>query len=99
VTDRREVAARAGRVLVDWIPNSPRALTVVPYSMRATDVPSISTPIRWEEVEAAAADARADGLRFTPPQVLERAGTAGDLFRPVLDLEQTLSSFRALRLG
>jgi DNA primase len=28
--------------------------------MRATDVPSVSTPVGWEEVEAAAADARAD---------------------------------------
>jgi bifunctional non-homologous end joining protein LigD len=99
VTDRRELASRTGRVLVDWIPNGPRALTVVPDSMRAGDLPTVSTPVRWEEVEAAARNDRADGMRFTPAQVLERTGAAGDLFRPVLELEQTLPYFRALRLG
>jgi bifunctional non-homologous end joining protein LigD len=67
--------------------------------MRAGDLPSVSTPVRWEEVEAAARDDRADGMRLTPAQVLERTGAAGDLFRPVLELEQPLPFFRALRLG
>jgi bifunctional non-homologous end joining protein LigD len=89
VTDRRDLPARAGRVLVDWVPNSARALTVAPYSLRATDVPSVSTPVDWEEVEAAAAGHN-DALRFGPARVLDRISGMGDLFRPVLELNQVL---------
>jgi bifunctional non-homologous end joining protein LigD len=88
VTDRRDPSSRVRRVLVDWIPNSPRALTVAPYSLRATDVPYASTPVTWDEVEAASTGA--DGLRFGPREVIERARDAGDLFRPVLELKQRL---------
>lgn len=88
VTDRRETSLRVGRVLVDWIPNSPRALTVTPYSLRAADLPSVSTPVGWEEVEAGASGVGT--LRFSPRDVLERTQARGDLFRPVLELPQRL---------
>jgi bifunctional non-homologous end joining protein LigD len=90
VTDRRERTARTGRVLVDWIPNSPRALTVAPYSLRATDLPSVSTPVHWEEVEETAVDADKRRLRLVPADVLERARARYDPFRPVLELKQRL---------
>jgi bifunctional non-homologous end joining protein LigD len=92
VTDRRDRVARQGRVLVDWLPNGPRALTVTPYSLRAADSPVVSAPVSWEEVERAGASGRAEGLRFGPSETLERARLAGDLFRPVLELEQHLPS-------
>ena len=88
VTDTRATATRARRVLVDWIPNSPRALTVTPYSLRAADAPYVSSPVGWEEVEAAADGVH--GLRFEPHDVLERVHNKGDLFRPVLELRQRL---------
>jgi bifunctional non-homologous end joining protein LigD len=75
-------------VLVDWIPNSPRALTVTPYSLRAAHAPYVSSPVGWEEVEAAADGVH--GLRFEPHDVLERVHNKGDLFRPVLELRQRL---------
>jgi len=91
VTESRDPSRRARRVLVDWIPNSSRALTVVPYSLRAADTPRVSTPISWDEVEAAASgDADGDDLGFDPGRVLERARGRGDLFRPVLALRQRL---------
>ena len=90
VTERRETASRAGRVLIDWIPNSPRSLTVTPYSLRAADLPAVSTPVGWEEVEAAASVRGDDRMRFGPEDVLERARVKGDLFRAVLDVPQTL---------
>ena len=90
VTDKRAASSRDGRVLIDWIPNSPRALTVAPYSLSAADAPSIATPIGWDEVEAAAPGNADDELRFDPHQVLERAAEIGDLFRPLLEPEQRL---------
>jgi bifunctional non-homologous end joining protein LigD len=90
VTDRRELSGRVGRVLIDWVPNSARALTVTPYSLRAADVPSVSTPVGWDEVEAAAARAGDEALRFGPREVVERVRADGDPFRPVLELRQRL---------
>jgi bifunctional non-homologous end joining protein LigD len=90
VTERREMSSRAGRVLIDWIPNGPRSLTVTPYSLRAADVPSVSTPVAWHEVEAATSGTASEGMTFSPRDVLERASAVGDLFRPVLELPQRL---------
>jgi bifunctional non-homologous end joining protein LigD len=86
ITDRRERARRGGRVLIDWMPNAPRALTVVPYSLRAADHPSVSAPLQWAEVEAGDA-AR---LRLAPGAVVERGRRLGDLFAPVLEGGQHL---------
>jgi bifunctional non-homologous end joining protein LigD len=94
VTERRELSRRARRVLIDWIPNSPRSLTITPYSLRAADVPSVSTPVGWDEVEAAASVNGDDRMRFGPEDVVERARTEGDLFRAVLELRQTLPGRR-----
>jgi bifunctional non-homologous end joining protein LigD len=92
VTTGREISSRTGRVLIDWIPNSPRSLTVTPYSLRAADLPSVSTPVGWDEVESAASGNSDEGLSFSPREVLERASVLGDLFRPVLELPQHLQA-------
>jgi bifunctional non-homologous end joining protein LigD len=81
---------RGGKVLVDWSQNSRHKTTVCAYSLRARERPTVSTPLSWEEVEAAAADGSADGLRFEAADVLERVERLGDLFAPALTLEQTL---------
>jgi bifunctional non-homologous end joining protein LigD len=90
VTAGREISSRAGRVLIDWIPNGPRSLTVTPYSLRAADLPSVSTPVGWDEVEAAASGDGEERLTFSPRDVLERASAMGDLFHAVLELPQRL---------
>jgi bifunctional non-homologous end joining protein LigD len=90
VTGRRDRALRSGRVLVDWLPNGPRALTVVPYSLRATDLPAASTPVDWEEIEREASGPGGNALRFSPADVLERSKDGRDPFRPVLRLQQRL---------
>jgi bifunctional non-homologous end joining protein LigD len=55
VLDRMVRSARAGKVLIDVRQNSPRLTTIVPWSLRAAACPTVSTPLRWEEVEAACA--------------------------------------------
>lgn len=76
---------RAGRVLIDWAQNSERRSFAAPYSLRAADVPSVSAPLRWEEVESGS-----DGLRFGPEQTLARVERLGDLFAPALTTVQRL---------
>ncbi len=80
-------AKRTGRVLVDWSQNSAAKTTVSVYSLRARPRPTVSTPVRWSEVEAAAAG---EALSFEAEQVIERVERHGDLFAPVLNLQQTL---------
>jgi bifunctional non-homologous end joining protein LigD len=61
--------------------------TVCVYSLRARERPTVSTPITWEEVEAARDP---EDLRFESHEVLERVERHGDLYEPVLKLEQRL---------
>jgi bifunctional non-homologous end joining protein LigD len=89
VSDMKK-ALRHGRVLVDWSQNDRHKTTVCVYSLRAMERPAVSTPLRWEEVEAAAAGGDPESLAFTSADVLERVGAHGDLFAPVVELEQEL---------
>ena len=87
-----EVAARVGDggVRIDWRQNHPRRSTIAPYSLRAATRPAVSTPLTWEEVEAAVALERTEPLRFTADDVVARLADHADAFRPVLELEQRL---------
>ena len=78
---------RRGKVLIDWSQNSRHKTTVCAYSLRARPHPTVSTPVTWQEVEAAA-----DGsaLSFEATDVLARVGELGDLFAPTATLEQQL---------
>lgn len=79
---------RPGKVFVDWSQNNRHKTTVAVYSLRAREHPTVSTPVDWDEV-AAAAEGRTD-LRFEASDVLARVAEHGDLFAPVLELEQPL---------
>jgi bifunctional non-homologous end joining protein LigD len=82
---------RVGKVLVDWSQNDESKTTSGVYSLRAREHPTVSTPVTWDEVESGVDDP--DAIRFTTDDVLERVAAHGDLFRPTLDLEQTLPTF------
>ncbi|MGH9102208.1 MAG: non-homologous end-joining DNA ligase [Acidimicrobiales bacterium] len=77
-------SARTGRVLVDWSQNHTAKTTVAVYSLRARPSPTVSTPLRWEEVTAVAEGAAPETLRFVAPEALRRVSQEGDLFAPVL---------------
>jgi bifunctional non-homologous end joining protein LigD len=74
VVSRMAKALRPGKVLVDWSQNNTAKTTVAPYSLRAAEQPTVSTPVTWAEVESGRP------LRFTAAQVLERYEADGDLF-------------------
>lgn len=81
---------RAGRVLIDWSQNDRVKTTVAVYSLRARPEPQVSTPVTWEEVDAALRSQRAEQLTFTAPAVLARVADHGDRFAPVLTRRQEL---------
>ncbi|MER6574757.1 non-homologous end-joining DNA ligase [Nonomuraea sp. NPDC001023] len=69
--------ARPGKVFIDWSQNNPAKTTVAPYSLRARERPTVSTPLLWKEVEDCA---HPEDLVFTAPDVLARVEKHGDLF-------------------
>ena len=89
VSDMRK-SLRTGKVLVDWSQNDEHKTTVNVYSLRARERPTVSTPLRWEEVEAVLESRDPEELAFTSDDVLARVAEVGDLFAPVVELEQEL---------
>ena len=81
---------RVGKVFVDWSQNDEHKTTVSVYSLRAREHPTVSTPVKWEEVEQALKKKDANLLVFEAGQVLDRVQKMGDLFEPVLKLKQKL---------
>ena len=81
---------RTGKVLVDWSQNDEHKTTVNVYSLRARERPTVSTPLRWDKVEAVRDSGDAEELDFTSDHVLARVAEHGDLFIPVIELEQEL---------
>jgi bifunctional non-homologous end joining protein LigD len=80
VVSRMTKSLRTGKVLIDWSQNNGSKTTVAPYSLRAREHPTVSTPVTWDEV-AACHDVR--DLFFTAPDVLARVEAHGDLFAPL----------------
>jgi bifunctional non-homologous end joining protein LigD len=92
IVSRQTKARREGKVLIDWSQNDRNKTTVCAYSLRASERPTVSTPLEWDEVSAALESGDADALRFEAGAVLERVAERGDLFAPVLSLGQKLPS-------
>lgn len=90
VLSRMTKSLREGKVFVDWSQNTSSKTTVAVYSLRARERPTVSTPITWDEVSDALDAGDPDCLRFESADVLERVERHGDLFSPVLELEQEL---------
>jgi bifunctional non-homologous end joining protein LigD len=81
---------RHGKVLVDWSQNDEHKTTVNVYSLRARERPTVSTPLEWDEVEGVLESRDPESLAFTSAEVLARVREHGDLFAPVVELEQEL---------
>lgn len=90
VVARMTKSARTGRVFVDWSQNDKRKTTVNVYSLRAQPEPTVSTPVTWDEIEAAREAGDSATLRFRADAVLARLRRDGDLFAPVAELVQEL---------
>jgi bifunctional non-homologous end joining protein LigD len=88
VTTVMAKAERPGKVFIDWSQNAHHKTTIAPYSLRAREHPTVSTPVTWDDVEECAAEGTA--LRFESTDVLARVDQLGDLFAPVLTVEQRL---------
>lgn len=87
---------RVGKILVDWSQNDEHKTTISVYSLRARERPTISTPLKWDEVERVLAKKDPKLVVFEAEQVLSRVEKMGDLFEPVLKLKQKLPDLQDL---
>jgi bifunctional non-homologous end joining protein LigD len=90
VVSKMKKVEREGKVFVDWSQNHRSKTTICVYSLRARERPTASTPLTWEEVESTAESGDGSALVFEAGDVLERVERHGDLFAPVLELQQDL---------
>jgi bifunctional non-homologous end joining protein LigD len=91
----RSIAARNGKMYLDFLQNRPGATIAGPYSLRPKPGATISMPLSWEEVKP--------GLtiqHFNIRNAIGRFKETGDLFRGVLgegiDLEKTLKKTQSV---
>jgi bifunctional non-homologous end joining protein LigD len=87
----RSIAARKGKMYLDFLQNRPGATIAGPYSLRPKPGATVSTPLSWDEVKP--------GLtiqHFNIHNAIDRFKETGDLFKGVLgegiDLEKTLKN-------
>jgi bifunctional non-homologous end joining protein LigD len=67
---------RPGKIYLDWSQNNAAKTTVAAYSLRARPLPTVSTPVSWDEV---ASCTHPEDLRFLAADVLDRVARDGDL--------------------
>jgi bifunctional non-homologous end joining protein LigD len=84
IVSQQRKELRRGKVLIDWSQNDEHKTTVCVYSLRARERPTVSTPVEWSELEDP------EALVFEAGDVLERVAEHGDLFAPVVELQQEL---------
>ena len=96
VVSRMQKELRKGKVLIEWSQNDEHKTTVNVYSLRAKATPTVSTPLRWSEVESVAKKGDPGRLVFDSEAVLKRVKKHGDLFEPLLTLKQRLPTPRKL---
>jgi bifunctional non-homologous end joining protein LigD len=77
-----ELAAEldAPGINIDCAQNHPRRSLAAAYSLRAGDVPHVSTPVTWQEIRDAVASGNDSTLVFTADDVPPRIAAFGDLW-------------------
>jgi bifunctional non-homologous end joining protein LigD len=78
VTVEMAKAERKGKVFVDWSQNDRHKTTVCAYSLRIAERPAVSTPVSWDEIEAALETGDRGALTFEAPAVLDRVAADPD---------------------
>jgi bifunctional non-homologous end joining protein LigD len=94
VVSQMKKELRGGKVFIDWSQNDDHKTTVNVYSLRAKQQPTVSTPLLWDEVEEILERADPEWPVFTSDEALARVDEHGDLFEPVLELEQELPELK-----
>jgi bifunctional non-homologous end joining protein LigD len=80
------VAQRTGKIRIDYTQNIINKTLAAAYSLRPAPGAPASTPITWEELD----DPELRPDRWTIRTIGRRVAEVGDLFKPLLEIEQDL---------
>lgn len=69
---------RGEKLYIDYVQQAPGKTLPAPYSVRARVLPTVSTPVTWEEIEKGFTPEE-----FTMDQIPKRLNEKGDLFAPL----------------
>jgi bifunctional non-homologous end joining protein LigD len=90
VTARMAKKERNAKVFINWSQNDAAKTMVCVYSLRAREIPTVSFPLEWRELENPAGLGDPEGFQITHSEALRRVEEKGDLFLEVLVKEQKL---------
>jgi len=90
VTAKMAKEARKGRVFINWSQNDSSLTMICVYSLRAREMPYVSFPFDWGELERLAGAGDPEKLHILESEALRRAEEAGDLFQEMLTKQQKL---------
>ncbi|WP_117214501.1 non-homologous end-joining DNA ligase [Allorhizocola rhizosphaerae] len=71
ITDQMDKKLRPGKVFIDWSQNALFKTTVSVYSLRAGPIPTVSTPLTWDEVESGGFEMEDFTLHTVPGRIEE----------------------------
>jgi bifunctional non-homologous end joining protein LigD len=81
-------SSRSGKARLDFTQNAVNKTLVAPYAVRPVANAGVSAPISWDELD----DPELRPDRWNIRTILDRVVEHGDLFAPVLEIEQELPS-------
>jgi len=90
VTSKMAKDARQGKVFINWSQNDASKTMICVYSLRAREVPLVSFPLAWGELEDLERLRDPKKFQVSHEEAVRRAETMGDLFQEVLVKEQRL---------
>lgn len=90
VTARSAKEERRGRVFINWSQNDAKSTMACAWTLRAGELPAVSCPLPWDELERLEARGEPAAFRIGPDDAVARAAAAGDPFGEVLTRRQRL---------
>jgi bifunctional non-homologous end joining protein LigD len=92
-TVERSLAARGGKVYIDWGQNAPGQTLVAPFAIRPLPGAPVSCPLRWDEV-GPRLDPRAFTVRTMPARLQHIGDPMASVLRDALDLPAALQRLK-----
>ncbi|WMJ75216.1 DNA ligase D [Cytophagaceae bacterium ABcell3] len=86
----RSPSKRRNKIYLDFLQNRKGQTLAAPYCVRPRPGATVSTPLAWEELKPGLSPAQ-----FTMKNIFSRIKEKGDLFRPILSMENDLAEILA----
>jgi bifunctional non-homologous end joining protein LigD len=90
VTAKMDKKYRTGKVFINWSQNDKSKTMVCVYSLRAGELPIVSFPLEWKEIEILLKHGKKDKFQILHSEAVERAEKNGDIFSEILSKKQRL---------